>query len=72
MADSINPPWYTDSPIEVVHAIIAWRLSYCAGHAVRYLARAGKKNPATHVEDLRKAIRYIEFEIERLGGKASL
>lgn len=35
---------------------------------VKYIARAGKKNPEKEVEDLKKARWYIEREIKRLGG----
>jgi hypothetical protein len=36
---------------------------------VKYLARAGHKDPAKEVEDLRKAICCIEHEIAALDGK---
>lgn len=38
-------------------------------NAVKYLARAGKKNPAKETEDLKKAIWYIERKIELLNGE---
>ena len=43
-------------------------LPMCRGSAVRYLCRAGKKDPAKEIEDLEKAIKYIIFEIRRLNG----
>jgi hypothetical protein len=42
--------------------------NFCRGNAIKYIWRAGKKDPATEVEDLRKAIACLEVEIERLGG----
>lgn len=36
------------------------------GNAFKYIARAGWKNPETHVEDLEKAAFYIQREIQRL------
>jgi len=36
----------------------------CVGYAVKYLLRAGHKGDP--IEDLEKAKRYIDFEIERL------
>jgi hypothetical protein len=41
-------------------------LSFNLGNAVKYAARAGKKDPARVVEDLEKARWYITREIERL------
>lgn len=41
-------------------------LSFCRGNAVKYICRAGLKDPATEVQDLRKAAWYIEREIARL------
>jgi hypothetical protein len=38
-------------------------MSFCIGNAIKYLWRADLKNDA--VEDMRKAIWYIEREIER-------
>ena len=43
-----------------------WTGSY-TGNAVKYISRAGRKGSA--VEDLRKAIQYLEWEIERLEEK---
>lgn len=36
------------------------------GNAFKYLARAGWKSPDTEVQDLEKAIYYIQLEIDRL------
>jgi hypothetical protein len=36
------------------------------GNAFKYIARAGYKNPEKHVEDLEKAVFYIQAEIERI------
>lgn len=46
-----------------------WDLNFYLGNAVKYISRAGRKGPA--VEDLRKAIQYLEFEIERLEQRTS-
>ena len=40
--------------------------NYHRGNAVKYIARAGRKDPAKEVEDLRKARFYLDREIERL------
>jgi hypothetical protein len=35
------------------------------GNAVKYVARAGKKDPAKRIEDLRKAQWYLQREIDK-------
>lgn len=66
-ADPINhPPHYNASSIEPIDVIEAWKLSFCLGNVVKYIARAGKKDPAKLVEDLKKATWYLAREIEQL------
>ena len=68
--DAINhPSYYTDGQIEVSDFIADKNLNFFRGNVVKYVARAGKKNAETEVEDLQKARWYIDREIERLGGK---
>ena len=65
--DSVNhPSHYTDGKIEVIDFIEDKKLGYHLGNAVKYISRAGKKDPTKKVEDLRKAAWYINREIERL------
>ena len=52
-----------DNPYEAIKVIRAWDLGFSLGNAVKYIARAGKKNPSKKIEDLKKAIWYIEEEI---------
>ena len=67
MSDMVNhPSHYTDGSIEVIDFIEDKRLNYHRGNAVKYICRAGKKDPAKEVEDLQKAIWYINREIQRL------
>jgi hypothetical protein len=40
--------------------------NYNRGTAFMYLARAGWKDPAKHVDDLRKAMYYLQREIDRV------
>ncbi len=44
-------------------------LAYCRAAAIKYIFRAGVKNPDTECEDLRKAIWMIRRELERIGWK---
>ena len=67
MADNVNhPAHYTDGKIEVIDFIEDKNLNYHRGNAVKYIARAGKKDPAKEIEDLQKASWYINREIDRL------
>ena len=57
-----HPTHYTSHPsgIEVIE--ITRHMGFCLGNVVKYVLRADLKNDA--IEDLRKAIQYLEFEIE--------
>jgi uncharacterized protein DUF3310 len=57
-----------DTTYEVIKVIHAWNLGFNLGNAVKYIARAGRKKP-DKIEDLKKAIFYINYEIELLEGK---
>ena len=69
MIENVNHPTHyggKDSLYETVKVIEAWGLTYNTGNAVKYISRAGKKDPAKHIEDLEKAVWYISREIENL------
>ena len=59
-----HPMHYTSYPVEVIQ--ITEHLNFCRGNAVKYIARAGLKNPEKEIEDLRKARWYLDREIARL------
>lgn len=61
-----NPAHYTDGKIETIEFIEDKKLGFCLGNAVKYISRAGKKDPTKEVEDLRKAIWYIQRRIYEL------
>jgi hypothetical protein len=65
--NAIDPEYYKSDMGDIFDIAHAYGLSYPIGTAVKYLCRAGKKNPATKVEDWRKAIRSIERAIELEG-----
>lgn len=68
--DMVNkPPHYTDGKIEVIEFIEDKKLGFHLGNAVKYISRAGKKDPAKTIEDLKKSIWYVEREIKRLEAK---
>lgn len=60
--DVVNhPQHYTYGSIEVIDAILDWNLDFCLGNAIKYIARCEHKN--NKIEDLKKAIWYIQKEI---------
>lgn len=66
-SDPVNrPSHYTDGKIEVIDFIEDKNLGFCLGNAIKYIARAGKKDPTKEVEDLKKARWYIERRIKEL------
>lgn len=70
MADLVNhPPHYTDGKIEVIDFIEDKQLGFHLGNAVKYISRAGKKNPEKTIEDLQKAEWYLKRYIETLQKK---
>ena len=70
--DVVNhPSHYTDGKIEVIDYIEDKGLGFCLGNAIKYISRAGKKHKDKEVEDLKKAIWYIErriYELEKGDG----
>lgn len=67
--DPVNhPAHYTDGKIEVIDFIEDKALGFHLGNAVKYIARAGKKNPAKRTEDLQKAAWYLNREIANASG----
>jgi hypothetical protein len=69
-ADVVNHPTHYNSGkievIEVIEFIEDQKLDYHLGNTVKYIARAGKKDPTKIVEDLEKAQWYLKRKIEEL------
>jgi predicted nucleic acid-binding Zn ribbon protein len=66
-----HPPHYGgDTTYEVIKVIEAWQLCFCLGNAVKYIARAGKKDQGREVEDLKKAVWYLQRRIQQREGTA--
>lgn len=64
MTDPVNhPPHYTMHPSGVECIAITEHMGFCLGNAVKYIWRADLKGDA--IEDLRKAVWYIEREIAK-------
>lgn len=63
--DIVNhPPHYTFGKFEVIDVIEDWKLAYHLGNVVKYIARAGRKDPGKELEDLRKARFYLDRYIQ--------
>ena len=61
-----HPSHYTDGKIEVIEFIEDKGLGFCLGNAIKYISRAGKKDPNKEIEDLEKAIWYIKRRIKQI------
>ena len=59
----IRPDYYKSGGLESFDVIDAFDLDFNLGNAFKYIARAGKKGDKT--EDLRKAVTYLNREIEK-------
>ena len=73
MSDTINrPAHYAEGrKYEPIAVIEDWNLGFCLGNAIKYISRAGRKDPAKEIEDLEKAAFYLARRIATLkaGGK---
>lgn len=58
-----NPKHYISHPSGVECIEITKHMGFCLGNAIKYIWRADLKNDA--IEDLKKAIWYINCEIEK-------
>jgi hypothetical protein len=71
--DSVNhPSHYTDGKIECIEYIKDKLTAeefqgFCKGNALKYVSRAGKKDPNKYAEDLQKAVFYLNKAIEERG-----
>ena len=68
--DMVNGPAHyggESNPYEVIKVCEAWGLDNDAYlfNSIKYIARAGKKNPDKEIEDLKKAVYYLERRISR-------
>ena len=62
-----NPSHYTKGEIEPIDFIISQDMNFCIGNAIKYLARFRFKHEGEgQVQDLRKAIQYIQLQIDSM------
>ncbi len=63
MSNVNNPKHYNAGKIEVIDAIEEWKMGFCDGNVIKYVARHKYKgNP---IEDLKKAKWYLERLIQQ-------
>ena len=60
-----HPEHYQAKGMEAIEVIEAYNLNFSLGSAIKYILRAGKKPGESSIEDLNKAIWYLQREIER-------
>lgn len=56
----------SDNPYEVIKVLENWDLDFHLGNVVKYVSRAGKKDKSKEIEDLKKAMWYLQRKIELL------
>jgi hypothetical protein len=67
MNEMVNHPQHyggEENPYEVIKVIEATEMDFHLGNAYKYIARAGKKETDKEIQDLKKAIWYIERKIQ--------
>ena len=62
-----HPSHYNMGKYEAIDVIEDWSLNFNLGNAVKYISRAGHKDNI--VQDLKKAMWYLDREIQRLKNK---
>lgn len=63
--DPVNhPKHYTDGKYECIDFIHQYGLGFDLGNAVKYITRAGIKSKDTYIQDLEKALWYLEHHIK--------
>lgn len=64
-SDPTNPAHYRAHPSGVECITVTEHMGFNLGNAIKYIWRAGEREAKT-IEDLRKAVWYVEREIARL------
>ena len=65
--DPVNSPGhYTRLEPQPIEVIEKWRLPFHEAQVIKYISRAGHKDPSKHLEDLKKAEFYLSRRIAQL------
>ncbi len=71
MSDAVNhPDYYTYGGVETLDYIMAKDLDFARGSVIKYVSRAGLKDPEKELEDLEKARFFLDVVIEKIEKKA--
>jgi hypothetical protein len=74
MTEQVNHPNHyggEDNQYEAIKVIEAWGLDFHIGNTVKYISRAGKKGTDKELQDLKKALWYLERKIKNLEDNVS-
>ena len=69
MSDQIKHPQHyggEDNIYEAIKVIEDWSLGFNLGNVIKYISRAGKKSKETEIQDLKKALFYLQRQIDNL------
>lgn len=61
----LHQDYYSAGGIEPAEYIDAWNMNFNLGNVVKYVTRAGRKEGAEDLDDLKKAANYINRELKR-------
>lgn len=67
MTRQVGGTHYVKHKIQPWNVVDEYRLSYYEGNAIKYILR--RKDPKKRVEDLQKAIHYLEHQITLENGR---
>lgn len=61
-----HPKHYTNHPSGIECIQVTEHFNFCIGNAIKYLWRNGLKDGNSNIQDLKKAVWYINREIQTL------
>ena len=66
-----NPIHYggKENVYETIKVIDNWELDFLLGNVIKYISRAGKKGTDKELQDLKKALWYLDRKIQLLESK---
>ena len=65
--EMVDHPSHYNQGIETIEYIESWSMNFNTGNVIKYVTRAGYKN--NQLEDLKKAMWYLQREIDRIENK---
>jgi len=55
-----------DTVYEPIKIVDAFNLNFCLGNVIKYVLRAGRKPGEPKLDDLKKALWYLQHEVNKL------